>query len=117
MLQFVRSLSDSGAHSTPTSPIPRFGKSDEIANVVAFLLSDERGFVTGATWAVDGGVNVSIEKLRAGRKAARDRRARDPLSAPFSPGLCVHAGDEKGSGMLANRGNKPIKTNHQRKQP
>ena len=33
----------------------RIGKPEEIASVVAFLLSDESTFVTGAIWNVDGG--------------------------------------------------------------
>ncbi|KAJ9648976.1 hypothetical protein H2199_000889 [Coniosporium tulheliwenetii] len=39
----------------PNYPIPRLGTPQENANVVAFLLSEESSFVTGATWAVDGG--------------------------------------------------------------
>ncbi|KIV87585.1 hypothetical protein PV11_03119 [Exophiala sideris] len=35
--------------------IKRKGKPEEIASVVAFLLSDESTFVTGAIWNVDGG--------------------------------------------------------------
>ncbi len=36
-------------------PLGRFGKADEIARVIVFLLSDDASFVTGANWAVDGG--------------------------------------------------------------
>lgn len=41
----------------PTTPIPRDGTAQEVANVVVFLLSEESSFVTGDAWNVDGGAN------------------------------------------------------------
>jgi len=39
-------------------PLRRFGKPEEIAAAVAFLTSDEAGYVTGQTLAVDGGMTM-----------------------------------------------------------
>ena len=36
-------------------PIGRLGRPEEIAGAVRWLLSDEASFVTGASYAVDGG--------------------------------------------------------------
>jgi 3-oxoacyl-[acyl-carrier protein] reductase len=38
------------------TPLGRFGTTEEIANAVAFLCSDEAGYITGQVLAVDGGL-------------------------------------------------------------
>ncbi|MCU0565940.1 MAG: 3-oxoacyl-ACP reductase FabG [Oculatellaceae cyanobacterium Prado106] len=45
-----------GADQLP--PMKRAGTPEEVANVVAFLASDEASYVTGASVAVDGGLNA-----------------------------------------------------------
>jgi 3-oxoacyl-[acyl-carrier protein] reductase len=40
------------------TPLKRIGRSEEVANVIAFLVSDEASFVTGATLEVSGGWNM-----------------------------------------------------------
>lgn len=48
------------ASSTPISSIKKCEATD-IAETVLFLCSDAAGFVTGQTWAVDGGRSLGMK--------------------------------------------------------
>jgi NAD(P)-dependent dehydrogenase (short-subunit alcohol dehydrogenase family) len=54
---FIRTPLISGLEEAvlPLHPIGRLGESAEVASMVAYLVSDEAGFLTGATYLVDGG--------------------------------------------------------------
>ena len=53
-------------HAMPLNPIHRIGTDTEVADLVAFLVSDQAGYITGVTVPIDGG-----ELLTAGSETGR----------------------------------------------
>lgn len=54
------------------TPLERFGNADEVAGVVAFLISDAASYISGAEIPVDGGFTaVGAAKIMADRIAAQ----------------------------------------------
>jgi hypothetical protein len=71
----------------------RRATTEEVANVYAFLASDEASYVTGALWLVDGATTIvhgmpgkdvpeDIKAEPEGKLTLRFQRASDPADAP-----------------------------------
>lgn len=55
------------------TPMARLGTVEEIANVYAFLASDEASYVTGALWVVDDG-GITVGKGPIGKQTPKELR-------------------------------------------
>lgn len=59
LLQASFSSPEAEAACAARIPLKRIGKPEDIANMAAFLVSEEAGYITGGIFAVDGGVSSS----------------------------------------------------------
>ncbi len=41
-------------------PMGRYGRADEVAELIAFLASDKSGYITGQNIRIDGGITRSV---------------------------------------------------------
>ena len=46
-----------------STPVRRLGRMEEVAQLVAFLASDEAGFINGAEIRIDGGFSLNTGTL------------------------------------------------------
>src|SRR5215218_588861 len=60
-------------HRRPGVPLGRPGRAAEVAAVVAFLASAQAGYVTGSSWAVDGGM-LQMGPMAGSHMASEDWR-------------------------------------------
>jgi NAD(P)-dependent dehydrogenase (short-subunit alcohol dehydrogenase family) len=49
----------------PEVPLGRPGKPEEVASLVAWLVSDEASYITGASYLIDGGMTQQVVKIPA----------------------------------------------------
>ncbi|MCG3259026.1 MAG: SDR family oxidoreductase, partial [Candidatus Heimdallarchaeota archaeon] len=49
-------------HSKTTHPLGRVGQPEEVAQLIAFLASEQAGWITGVTCSIDGGRQLTCAR-------------------------------------------------------
>ena len=57
--QFIKNQKKLNTWILNRTPMGRWGKPDEVSNVIEFLISEKSSYITGSTIYVDGGWNIS----------------------------------------------------------
>ena len=57
--KFLKNQSNLNKWILNRTPMGRWGKPDEVSNVIEFLISEKSSYITGSTIYVDGGWNIS----------------------------------------------------------
>jgi hypothetical protein len=77
-------------------PMGRFGTLEELAGTVAYLASDDAGFITGAAFPLDGGITSALrfrperrQAIRPGSRSALAGRRRKRVTT--TTGLCARS--------------------------
>lgn len=74
--------SDSGEAASRAFPVPRLGTPDDIAWMVAYLLSPAGDWITGSVFTIDGGANLGRHQLDARRPAPSNGGSANQGSKP-----------------------------------
>jgi NAD(P)-dependent dehydrogenase (short-subunit alcohol dehydrogenase family) len=79
-------LAETGVGATQADEVPlrRFGKMDELRNLLIFLMSDGCSYITGDTISIDGGHHLAAPSTFAGlsKLSPKDwQRARETIQA------------------------------------
>jgi enoyl-[acyl-carrier-protein] reductase (NADH) len=67
------------ARRASTTPLRRAGTGEDIAGVVAFLLSQDAGYITGEVVSADGGASIVSSVRPSGGAGAWDTEQHDKV--------------------------------------
>jgi NAD(P)-dependent dehydrogenase (short-subunit alcohol dehydrogenase family) len=89
--------SEAAAHEIEAkmSPLKRVAQPEEIAGLVADVVNDEAGYMTGASLTIDGGFNLQVLKAAFSVRAASRRSLLQHLRSKSACLPSAKSGDER----------------------